>query len=115
MPVDVSRATSSSERSRGLNRGPVGMRGDIRSTRKVRQSSRSMSQATRYQRRPVNRNQYRPDVCAIAAPILDADGTPLATIAISMPASRYDPARLPELGRLVTDTAAEVTARRLGA
>jgi IclR family acetate operon transcriptional repressor len=61
----------------------------------------------------VNRNQYRPDVCAIAAPILDADGTPLAAVAISMPASRYDPARLPELGRLVTETVAEVTARRL--
>jgi IclR family acetate operon transcriptional repressor len=63
----------------------------------------------------VNRNQYRPDVCAIAAPILDTDGTPLAAVAISMPDSRFDPAKLPELGRLVTDTAAEVTARRLGA
>lgn len=63
----------------------------------------------------VNRNQYRPDVCAIAAPILDTDGTPLAAVAISMPDSRYDPAKEPELGRLVTDTAAEVTARRLGA
>lgn len=62
----------------------------------------------------VNRNQYRPDVCAIAAPILDADGTPLATVAISMPDSRYDPDRLPEFGRLVADTAAEVSARRLG-
>lgn len=62
----------------------------------------------------VNRNQYRPDVCAIAAPILDADGTPLATLAISMPDSRYDAGRLPELGRLVADTAAEVAARRLG-
>ena len=63
----------------------------------------------------VNRNQYRPDVCAIAAPILDTDGTPLAAVAISMPDSRYDPAKEPQLGRLVTDTAAEVTARRLGA
>ena len=63
----------------------------------------------------VNRNQYRPDVCAIAAPVLDEDGTPLATVAISMPDSRYDPAKESELGRLVTDTAADVTARRLGA
>jgi IclR family acetate operon transcriptional repressor len=63
----------------------------------------------------VNRNQYRPDVCAIAAPILDTDGTPLAAVAISMPDSRYDPAKESELGRLVTDTAADVTARRLGA
>ncbi|MDO0917466.1 IclR family transcriptional regulator [Streptomyces sp. DT2A-34] len=63
----------------------------------------------------VNRNQYRPGVCAIAAPILDEDGTPLATVAISMPDSRYDADKLPEWGRLVADTAAEITGRRLGA
>jgi IclR family acetate operon transcriptional repressor len=63
----------------------------------------------------VNRNQYRPGVCAIAAPILDEDGTPLATVAISMPDSRYDADQLPEWGRLVADTAAEITGRRLGA
>jgi IclR family acetate operon transcriptional repressor len=62
----------------------------------------------------LNRNQYRADVCAIAAPILEADGTPLAAVAVSMPDSRFDPAGLPELGRLVADTAAEITARRLG-
>ena len=63
----------------------------------------------------VNRNQWRPGVCAIAAPILDEDGTPLATVAISMPDSRYDADELPEWGRLVADTAAEITGRRLGA
>ena len=63
----------------------------------------------------VNRNQYRPDVCAIAAPVLDEDGTPLATVAISMPDSRYDADRLPEWGRMVADAAAEITGRRLGA
>ncbi|MFI5679933.1 IclR family transcriptional regulator [Streptomyces cellulosae] len=63
----------------------------------------------------VNRNQYRPGVCAIAAPILDEDGTPLATVAISMPDSRYDADELPEWGRLVADTAAEITGRRSGA
>ncbi|MER5217734.1 IclR family transcriptional regulator [Streptomyces sp. NPDC002838] len=63
----------------------------------------------------VNRNQYRPDVCAIAAPVLDEDGTPLATVAISMPDSRYDADKLPAWGRLVADTAAEITGRRLGA
>ncbi|KPI05844.1 transcriptional regulator, IclR family [Actinobacteria bacterium OK074] len=63
----------------------------------------------------VNRNQYRPGVCAIAAPIRDEDGTPLASLAVSMPDSRYDPARLPELGRLITDAASEIGARRLGA
>jgi IclR family acetate operon transcriptional repressor len=62
----------------------------------------------------VNHNQYRPGVCAIAAPVLDADGSPLASVAVSMPDSRFDPARLAELGRLVTDTASEITARHLG-
>ncbi|MFF3332929.1 IclR family transcriptional regulator [Streptomyces sp. NPDC002888] len=63
----------------------------------------------------VNRNQYRPDVCAVAAAILDEDGTPLATIAVSMPESRFDAGRLPELGRLVGETAKEIAVRRLGA
>ncbi|MET9836099.1 IclR family transcriptional regulator [Streptomyces sp. NPDC006385] len=62
----------------------------------------------------VNRNQYRPGVCAIAAAVLDEEGTPLATVAISMPDSRFDAARLPEWGRLVAGTAAEITGRRLG-
>ncbi|WP_202919238.1 IclR family transcriptional regulator [Saccharothrix deserti] len=62
----------------------------------------------------VNRNQYRPDVCAIASAILDGDGTPLAAVAISMPDSRCDDARLPEWGRLVAEAAAEISARRLG-
>ncbi|WP_330293603.1 IclR family transcriptional regulator [Streptomyces sp. NBC_00576] len=62
----------------------------------------------------VNLNQYRPDVCAVAAAILDADATPLAAVAISMPASRFEPDRLPTWGRLVADTATEIAARRLG-
>jgi IclR family acetate operon transcriptional repressor len=62
----------------------------------------------------VNRNQYLPGVCAIAAPVLDGDGSPLAAVAVSLPDSRFSPDRLPELGRLVADTAAEITARRLG-
>ncbi|WP_406453439.1 IclR family transcriptional regulator [Streptomyces sp. NBC_01622] len=62
----------------------------------------------------VNHNQYIQGVCAIAAPVLDGDGVPLAAVAISMPDSRFDPDRLAELGRRVTDTAAEITARHLG-
>ncbi|MEU9780804.1 IclR family transcriptional regulator [Streptomyces phaeochromogenes] len=61
-----------------------------------------------------NGNQYRPGVCAIAAPVLDEDGTPLATVAISMPESRYDADELPEWGRLVADATAEIAERRLG-
>ncbi len=59
----------------------------------------------------VNHNQYLQGVCAIAAPVLDGDGVPLAAVAVSLPDSRFDVGRLPELGRLVTDTAAEITAR----
>ena len=62
----------------------------------------------------VNRNQFRPGVCAIAAPVLGEEGTPLAAVAISMPDSRFDADRLPEWGRIVADTAAEITGRRLG-
>jgi IclR family acetate operon transcriptional repressor len=62
----------------------------------------------------VNRNQYLPGVCAIAAPVLDEKQAPLAAIAISMPDSRFDPQRLPEWARLVVDTAAEISTRRLG-
>ncbi|MET9764331.1 IclR family transcriptional regulator [Streptomyces sp. NPDC006372] len=62
----------------------------------------------------VNHNHFRPGVCAIAAPVLDGDGTPLATVAVSLPDSRFEPARLDGLGRLVTGTAAEITARHLG-
>ncbi|MEU8867257.1 MULTISPECIES: IclR family transcriptional regulator [Streptomyces phaeochromogenes group] len=61
-----------------------------------------------------NGNQYRPGVCAIAAPVLDEDGTPLATVAISMPESRYDADKLPEWGRLVADATTEIAERRLG-
>ncbi len=60
----------------------------------------------------VNRNQYRPGVCAIAAPVLDEDGAPLASVAVSMPDSRFDAERLPEWSRMVAETAAEITGRR---
>ncbi|MFD6174383.1 IclR family transcriptional regulator [Streptomyces coeruleorubidus] len=60
----------------------------------------------------VNRNQYRPGVCAIAAPVLDEDGAPLASVAVSMPDSRFDAERLPEWSRTVAETAAEITGRR---
>lgn len=63
----------------------------------------------------VNRNQYRPGVCALAAPVLDESGTPLAAVAISMPDSRYDEGRAPEWGGLVTDTVTEISGRLLGA
>jgi IclR family acetate operon transcriptional repressor len=63
----------------------------------------------------INRNQFRPGVCALAAPVLDESGTPLAAVAVSMPDSRYDAGREPEWGGLVAGTAAEISGRLLGA
>ncbi|MFJ5730579.1 IclR family transcriptional regulator [Streptomyces paradoxus] len=63
----------------------------------------------------VNRNQYRPGVCAVAAAVLDEDGTPLAAVAVSMPEARYAGEQTPKWGRLVAGTAAEISQRRLGA
>jgi hypothetical protein len=58
-PVATRRATqparasgSAAGRGRGVNRAPPDVRGVIGSTRKVRQSPRPVSNATRYQRRP---------------------------------------------------------------
>jgi IclR family acetate operon transcriptional repressor len=61
----------------------------------------------------LNLNQFMPDVCAIAAAILAHDGAPVAAVAISMPASRYDATRLVEWGALVRETAGEIATRRL--
>jgi IclR family acetate operon transcriptional repressor len=74
---------------------------------------RTELQRVRERRYAVNHNQYLQGVCAIAASVLDGDGVPLAAVAISLPDSRFEPGRLAELGRLVTETAAEITARHL--
>ena len=61
----------------------------------------------------VNHNQLLLGVSAIAAPVLDGDGMPLAAVAVSLPGSRFEPGGLAESGKLVTDTTAEFTARHL--
>ncbi|MEU6147681.1 IclR family transcriptional regulator [Streptomyces sp. NPDC047081] len=63
----------------------------------------------------LNQNQYRLGVCALAAPVLDAGGAPLAAVAVSMPDSRFDADRVREWGDLVAGTAAEITGRLLSA
>ena len=60
----------------------------------------------------VNRNPYQPGAWAIAAPALDSDGKPLATLPSG---ARYDPERLRELGRLVAESSVEASALRLDA
>ncbi|MFF5847168.1 IclR family transcriptional regulator C-terminal domain-containing protein [Streptomyces massasporeus] len=62
----------------------------------------------------VDQNRHRPGVCAVAAPVLDHHGVPLAAVSHSLPESRFDPGRLDALGQLVTDTGARITARHCG-
>jgi IclR family acetate operon transcriptional repressor len=66
---------------------------------------------TREQGFALNTDQFRLDVCAVAAAILDHKGHPIAAVAISMPDSRFDPKRVPEWGELVAHTAAEIGTR----
>ena len=51
-------AASPAGRSRGAKRAPVARGSPIRSTRYVRQSPRSTSQPTRYQRRPAGTSRF---------------------------------------------------------
>lgn len=52
-----------------------------------------------------------PGMRCVAAPFFDTWGEVAAAISISGPSSRLTPERLPELGRLVADTAARITGR----
>lgn len=54
--------------SRGVKRAPVGYGSPTRSTRNVRQSSRSRSYATRYQRHPVLTRRYGSTCRRVSAP-----------------------------------------------
>src|SRR5580698_806920 len=62
---------SAAGRGRGVNRPPPGVRGVIRSTRKVRQSPRPVSNATRYQRRPQFTSWYGSASRSLTAPSWD--------------------------------------------
>jgi IclR family acetate operon transcriptional repressor len=62
----------------------------------------------------LNRDEFRPDVCAIAAPILTPEGHPLAAVSISMPESRFTQDRVGEWGRLVATAASEISTRHQG-
>lgn len=51
---------------------------------------------------------------AIAAPIRDAESMVVAAVSVSGPAYRVPPSRVPELGALVVEAAAEISARLVG-
>lgn len=57
----------------------------------------------------VNRGENRVGVCAIGAAVLSGAGRPEASVAISMPESRFDPDRIAEWGAMVTATADEIS------
>ncbi|MGM0694459.1 MAG: HTH-type transcriptional regulator BhcR [Pseudomonadota bacterium] len=58
-----------------------------------------------------DREEHAIGLQCVAACIHDEHGTPLAAISVSGPKARIPESRLPELGELVRDTAAEITAR----
>lgn len=58
-----------------------------------------------------DREEHAIGLHCVAACLHDEHGIPLAAISVSGPVARIPEARLPELGALVRDTAAEITAR----
>ncbi|MFE3229368.1 IclR family transcriptional regulator [Nocardia sp. NPDC059228] len=56
----------------------------------------------------VNLGENRPHVCAVGAVVIGADSKPLATVAISMPDSRFEAARVPEWGAMVAEAVAAI-------
>ncbi|MCQ4129032.1 IclR family transcriptional regulator [Rhodococcus erythropolis] len=56
----------------------------------------------------VNISENRAHVCALGAVVLGSFGRPVAAVAISMPDIRFEPARVPEWGRWVRQTAQSI-------
>jgi IclR family acetate operon transcriptional repressor len=59
----------------------------------------------------INLRQYRPQVAAVGAAILDRNGDPIAGMCISMPDSRYQRRLTPHWGELVSKAAADISGR----
>lgn len=57
----------------------------------------------------VNISENRAGVCAIGAAVADSSGSPVAAVAISMPDTRFEPARVPEWGAWARETARAIT------
>lgn len=62
----------------------------------------------------LNVGQWRDDVAAIGAAVLDGDGRPVAAVSISTPASRLPEERWDEYGQLVVDATRRVSAELNG-
>jgi DNA-binding IclR family transcriptional regulator len=61
----------------------------------------------------ISEQEYEKDINAVAAPIMDANGCPIAVIAIVGPAYRMSLERMLELGRIIQETA-EAIAHEVG-
>lgn len=57
-----------------------------------------------------NSGEWRSDVSAVAAPVLNESGTPVASISVNMPTSRMTPESTAAHGALVSETARQVGA-----
>ncbi|KUM71387.1 hypothetical protein AQI70_27935 [Streptomyces curacoi] len=88
-PRETYAARSSAGGVRGVKRGPCGGLGVMRSTRNVRQSSRSRSQATRYQRRSVHTRRCGSTLRRVGAPV----GVPPVEVVRDWGRSRYSKRR----------------------
>src|SRR5690242_17286782 len=61
----------------------------------------------------VNRGEWEDDVGAIAAPLFDAHGEPIASIGVILPLHRLTQAKIPGMGAWIRAAAAEIS-RKLG-
>jgi DNA-binding IclR family transcriptional regulator len=61
----------------------------------------------------VNREEWRPGICAVAGPVFDHTNKVVAATGVSGPAARLSRERLRELGTMVRDTSRQVS-RELG-
>ncbi|MGH3327012.1 MAG: IclR family transcriptional regulator [Streptomycetales bacterium] len=59
----------------------------------------------------VNRGEWRADISAVGAVLLDSRDRPAAAISLSVPAHRLPASRVPSLGRLVRDATQGLTVR----
>ncbi|NMH96531.1 IclR family transcriptional regulator [Pseudonocardia sp. K10HN5] len=59
----------------------------------------------------LNLRQFRPQVAAVGAAVLDRTGVPVAGICISMPDSRFQRRQVPHWGELVSKAASEISGR----
>lgn len=57
----------------------------------------------------VNISENREHVCAVGAAVVNRSGRPIAAVVISMPDIRFDPARLPEWGAWVAESAKAIS------